>query len=65
MIIYLEIFVISLLLSIILTILVKKIATKLKILDHPGGDRKIHKKPTPLLGGIAVFLSFFLTIVMK
>ncbi|MFA5188102.1 MAG: MraY family glycosyltransferase [Patescibacteria group bacterium] len=50
------------LLSIIFTFAVKKIALKLKIMDYPDGDRKIHKTPIPLLGGVAVFLSFILVL---
>jgi UDP-GlcNAc:undecaprenyl-phosphate GlcNAc-1-phosphate transferase len=33
------------------------VALRLKILDHPSG-RKIHTDPTPLLGGIPVFIAF-------
>ncbi len=33
------------------------LSRKLKILDHPGG-RKTHLQPTPLLGGLAVYLGF-------
>jgi UDP-GlcNAc:undecaprenyl-phosphate/decaprenyl-phosphate GlcNAc-1-phosphate transferase len=46
-------------LSIIFTLLIKKIAWKLKIIDRPSFLRKIHNQPIPLLGGVAVFLSFF------
>lgn len=31
-------------------------------MDEPTEKRKIHKKPTPLLGGLAIFLSFFLVL---
>jgi UDP-GlcNAc:undecaprenyl-phosphate GlcNAc-1-phosphate transferase len=37
-----------------------KIAKKTKLLDRPDKIRKLHKRPTPLLGGIMVFSSFFL-----
>ena len=49
-------------LSIALTLLVKKFALKYQILDTPDIDRKIHKKPIPLLGGIAIFLAFFIIL---
>jgi len=52
----------SFFLAIILTLVVKKIALKLKIVDQPDKERKIHKKPIPLLGGIAIFLSFFIIL---
>jgi UDP-GlcNAc:undecaprenyl-phosphate/decaprenyl-phosphate GlcNAc-1-phosphate transferase len=48
------------LLSIFFTILVKRVAWKFKIIDRPTFLRKIHSQPTPLLGGMAVFLSFFI-----
>jgi UDP-GlcNAc:undecaprenyl-phosphate GlcNAc-1-phosphate transferase len=51
-------FLASFLLSIILTLGVKKIALYFNIVDRPG-DRKIHNTSIPLLGGVAVFLSFF------
>jgi UDP-GlcNAc:undecaprenyl-phosphate GlcNAc-1-phosphate transferase len=62
---YFILFVSSVLLSFILTILVKKIALKFKIIDQPEiGGRKIHSKPTPLLGGLAIFLAFFLLLFL-
>ena len=54
---------ISLILSLILTPVVKNLSKKLKIVDYPGG-RKIHHKPTPLLGGVAIFLSFSITTII-
>jgi len=60
---YLFSFIIAFLLSVILTLAVKKIAIKLNIVDLPDFQRKIHKTPIPLLGGVAVFLSFVLVLV--
>lgn len=34
------------------------LAKKFKVIDWPIGERKIHKKPTPLLGGLAIFAVF-------
>lgn len=44
------------------TFLVKKIATYFKILDYPTGltSRKIHNHPIPLMGGAAIAASFFI-----
>ncbi len=61
--IYLIIFIFSFFLSYFLTVLFKKIAFSVKILDYPS-PRKIHKEPTPLLGGIAIFLAFFITVIL-
>jgi|SRR6056297_1460131 len=40
------------------------LAKKLKIIDKPDQIRKIHKKPTPLLGGLAIFLALNLVILL-
>ncbi len=63
MIIYLVAASITLLLSLLLTVATESLATKFKVIDRPG-ERKIHKKPTPLLGGLAVFLSFFIILLL-
>lgn len=56
-------FLIAFLLSVFLTLLVRKTALKLNVVDHPDAQRKLHKKPTPLLGGAAIFLSFWAVII--
>ncbi|MCG2693828.1 undecaprenyl/decaprenyl-phosphate alpha-N-acetylglucosaminyl 1-phosphate transferase, partial [Candidatus Parcubacteria bacterium] len=56
---YLLIFGIAVILSFLLTLAVRKIALFFKIQDTPDDMRKKHKKPIPLLGGIAPFLAFF------
>lgn len=51
-------------LAVIFTFVIRKLALKWQIVDRPEFDiaRKIQKKPIPLLGGLAIFLSF--TLVM-
>lgn len=49
-------------LSVIFTLAVKKIALKKGIVDIPGDRRKTHKAPVPLLGGTAIFASFWLVV---
>lgn len=44
---------------VIITPFIKKIAYQINAIDMPGG-RHIHKKPTPKLGGLAIFLGFLL-----
>lgn len=39
-----------------------KVAKRYKIIDRPKLKRKIHKKPIPLLGGLAVFFAAFIVI---
>jgi len=62
--IYIFSFIFSLILALFLTPLIKRIAEKFEILDKPGSERKIHQKPTPLLGGLAIFLSFLITLIL-
>ena len=62
MILYVQIFIITLLLAIALTFLVLKIAIKLNITDRPDADRKLHQGNIPLLGGLAIFFSFFIVL---
>ncbi|MFA6428142.1 MAG: MraY family glycosyltransferase [Candidatus Buchananbacteria bacterium] len=53
------IFIICLVLSLIFTKLVINLAWRWQILDYPNSAvRKIHKKPTPLLGGLAIYLTY-------
>ena len=51
----------SIIFSLIIVPKVIKIALNRKFIDSPGG-RKSHKEPIPLLGGIAIWLSFILAI---
>jgi UDP-GlcNAc:undecaprenyl-phosphate GlcNAc-1-phosphate transferase len=47
-----------------LTPLVIKIATKTNFMDNPAA-RKMHKKATPLLGGLSVFLGFIVLVLIE
>lgn len=62
---FIVLFTISFFLSFIFTILIKEIATRLKVVDKPDKGRKIHKKDIPLLGGMAVFITFFLLVLVN
>ncbi len=62
--IYVYIFVFSLVLSLILTKLFRKIALRHRILDKPS-ERKIHHMPKPLLGGVAIYLAFTVTVLVN
>lgn len=59
---YVLVFFVSLFFSVIITPLVKKIATALKIMDHPN-ERKIHAKPIPLWGGVAVYIAYLFALI--
>jgi len=49
--------------SLIFTRLAIFFCWKYSLLDHPG-EHKRHKKPTPILGGTAVLLSFWLSLLV-
>ncbi|MFH1456859.1 MAG: MraY family glycosyltransferase [Patescibacteria group bacterium] len=65
LIIYIISFFSAFILAIFLTRVVKKVASKFDIVDRPGESRKIHPKPIPLLGGVAVFLSFIIILLIN
>ncbi|MFQ5702140.1 MAG: glycosyltransferase family 4 protein [Acidobacteriota bacterium] len=44
------------------TPLAARAAVRFGIVDKPGGDLKRHRRPTPYLGGLAVYASFILTM---
>jgi UDP-GlcNAc:undecaprenyl-phosphate/decaprenyl-phosphate GlcNAc-1-phosphate transferase len=52
----------ALVLALLLTPLVKICAIKLNIVDKPN-ERKVHKVPIPVGGGVAIYLSFFITLM--
>jgi UDP-GlcNAc:undecaprenyl-phosphate GlcNAc-1-phosphate transferase len=54
-------FLISMLFSVLLTPLMRMISLRLGLVDVPG-DRKRHRLETPLLGGVAIFVSFAVAI---
>ncbi len=61
---WLFLLVFSFLFAFVLTFVFRRIATKLKILDHPEA-RKIHEMPIPLLGGLAIYISYVVTIFLN
>jgi UDP-GlcNAc:undecaprenyl-phosphate/decaprenyl-phosphate GlcNAc-1-phosphate transferase len=58
------IFAVPLILGLAITPAVIRFATLIGALDQPN-ERKIHKLPTPRLGGIAIYISFFLALVFS
>ena len=58
------IFILAFLLSFILTPLIIKLARWLKIFDYPN-SQKIHSRPLPLLGGVAVYIAFMLPLLFN
>lgn len=64
---YLAAFALAFGFGIIFTLLIRRLALKLNIIDwpKPGEERHIHKNPAPLLGGLAVFLAFLVVILVE
>jgi len=60
---YIYYFFITAVLAMILTPLIKRLAYKLNVLDVPDSPRRIHTKPMPLMGGLAIFLAVVITIL--
>jgi len=52
----------ALILSFLLTPLVKKIAIAINAIDVPKDERRVHDKPIPRLGGLAIYLSFIIVL---
>lgn len=56
------IFVFSITLSLILTAVVRDLSIRWGVMDMPN-HRKVHKKPIPRTGGVAIFASFVVTLI--
>ena len=60
---YAIVFIAASLCSLALTPLVRSLATRLGAIDVPG-ERKIHSQPMPRLGGLSIFISFYLVLAV-
>jgi len=56
-------FIPTIILSFLFSFAILKLSRKRKWLDVPDEERRIHQKPTPNLGGIAMFISFWLIAI--
>lgn len=54
----------ALIASFIITPLVIKLAVKIGALDVPKDNRRVHKTPVPLMGGLAIYMGFILTVII-
>lgn len=55
---------VSFVLSAVLTHVVRRLAIRWNVLDHPG-ERKTQSEPVPLLGGVAIATTFYLVILFN
>lgn len=58
-----NILLVTFLTSFILVFLVKKVAVHINAMDIPN-ERKVHKKPMPRIGGLAIFFAFLLGYIL-
>ncbi len=49
-------------LSAVITFGIRRLAVAFEIVSWPDGDRRLHTKGVPQLGGVAIFLSFWLVV---
>jgi UDP-GlcNAc:undecaprenyl-phosphate GlcNAc-1-phosphate transferase len=59
---YLTVFGVALAASLVATPLAKGLARRLGVLDQPS-QRKVHLSPTPLLGGLAIYAGFWVSVL--
>lgn len=59
---YLVFFIGTPFLMLFLTLIVREIAIRYSVFDYPDQPRKQHNRPTPLLGGIAIFIALALSL---
>lgn len=56
---------VAILVSFISTPLVRKFAIVINAIDVPKDERRVHKKPIPKLGGLAIYLGFIVALILK
>jgi UDP-GlcNAc:undecaprenyl-phosphate GlcNAc-1-phosphate transferase len=61
---YLAIFTIAAVAGLVLTPLVRRLCERFNWLDHTADDRRVHSRPIPRLGGVAIYLSMGLGLVL-
>lgn len=61
---YIITFLLAVLLALLLTPASIKLAGRWGIMDHPG-ERRIHSRPIPRLGGAAIYISFWLAVFLN
>ncbi|MDF2503802.1 MULTISPECIES: MraY family glycosyltransferase [Clostridium] len=57
--------ILSAIISFISTPIVRKVAFIFKVVDIPKDNRRVHKKPIPKLGGLAIYIAFVAMVLLK
>ncbi|QXM06721.1 glycosyltransferase family 4 protein [Crassaminicella indica] len=60
---YFYVFFVAAVVSFCMTPLAKKIAHKVGAIDVPKDERRVHKKPIPRMGGLAIFWGFIVSVL--
>jgi len=60
---YVYSFAISAVLAAALTVVVRRLALRWGVMDHPG-ERKVQARPVPLLGGVAIVAAFYAVVLL-
>lgn len=61
---YFFVFLVGVIISFVMTPFAKKIAYKVGAIDVPKDDRRVHKKPIPRMGGLAIYLGVLVSIFL-
>jgi UDP-GlcNAc:undecaprenyl-phosphate GlcNAc-1-phosphate transferase len=61
---YIYAFIVALVISYILTPFVKRLAWKAGAVDIPKDERRVHTKPIPRIGGLAIYIAFIVTVLI-
>lgn len=56
---------VAMLISLTATPLVKKMAVKIGAVDIPKDNRRMHNKPIPTIGGVAIYIGFIIVMLLK
>lgn len=56
-------FILSALVCLFLTPLVQRLAPRIGAVDSPSEERKVHERPIPRIGGVAVAIAFFVPVI--
>lgn len=57
-------FFVAVFISLVMTPLVRRLAIKIGALDIPKDDRRVHNKPMPLIGGLAIYIAVVFATIM-
>lgn len=57
-------FIVSVVISLFMTPIIRKLAIRIGAIDIPKDNRRVHKKPIPLMGGLAIYISIVITALV-